>query len=71
MAFGIQPARPLKIVTIQAENDEGDLIEQAKGCFYGVNRHEQPFTKDERKLIEQNALMLTRWTDANFYGLSP
>jgi len=24
-AFGVQPARPLKLLTIQAENDDGDL----------------------------------------------
>lgn len=32
-AFGIMPARPLKIVMIQAENDRGDLIEMAKGTI--------------------------------------
>jgi hypothetical protein len=30
-AFGIQPSKPLKILTIQAENDEADLAEMARG----------------------------------------
>ena len=30
-AFGIQPARPLKIIGIQAEDDEGDLSEFVSG----------------------------------------
>ena len=35
-AFGIQPARPLKIATIQAENDDGDLTEMARGIMSGL-----------------------------------
>jgi AAA domain len=31
-AFGIEPARPLKIVTIQAEDDAGDLSEMVQGA---------------------------------------
>jgi hypothetical protein len=31
-AFGIAPARPLKIVTIQAEDDAGDLSEMVRGA---------------------------------------
>ena len=31
-AFGIAPARPLKIVTIQAEDDAGDLSEMVQGA---------------------------------------
>src|SRR6266567_3571133 len=30
-AFGIAPARPLRILTIQAENDDGDLGEMVRG----------------------------------------
>jgi RecA-family ATPase len=30
-AFGIQPSKPLKILTSQAENDEADLAEMARG----------------------------------------
>src|SRR6266480_4372972 len=30
-AFGIRPARPLRLLTVQAENDGGDLGEMARG----------------------------------------
>jgi hypothetical protein len=36
-AFGIRPARPLRILTIQAENDDGDLGEMARGVCKGLN----------------------------------
>ena len=36
-AFGIAPARPLKIVTIQAENDRGDLIHMARGIMAALH----------------------------------
>lgn len=36
-AFGIQPARPLRILTVQAENDDGDLIEMAQGVAQGLD----------------------------------
>jgi len=48
-AFGIKPARPLRIVTIQAENDRGDLYEMATGGLKGMK-----FTEAERKLVEAN-----------------
>jgi hypothetical protein len=35
-AFGIVPARSLKILTIQAENDDGDLYEMVKGVCAGL-----------------------------------
>jgi hypothetical protein len=35
-AFGIQPNGPLKIVTIQAENDEGDMYEMREGVTGGM-----------------------------------
>jgi hypothetical protein len=35
-AFGIKPPRPLRILTIQSENDDGDLHEMAKGTWRGV-----------------------------------
>jgi hypothetical protein len=34
--FGIEPARPLKSLVVQAENDDGDLIEQREGVFTGL-----------------------------------
>ena len=35
-AFGIQPARPLKSLLIQAENDDGDLAEMRDGVRTGL-----------------------------------
>ena len=35
--FGIEPARPLKSLLIQAENDDGDLAEMKTGVFNGLN----------------------------------
>jgi hypothetical protein len=35
-AFGIRPARPLRILCIQAENDDGDLYEMARGVCDGL-----------------------------------
>ena len=34
--FGIQPARPLKSMVVQAENDEGDLAEMRDGVIRGL-----------------------------------
>jgi AAA domain len=34
--FGIEPARPLKSLIVQAENDAGDLVEQREGVFTGL-----------------------------------
>lgn len=36
-AFGIVPARPLKSLLIQAENDDGDLAEMRDGVITGLN----------------------------------
>ena len=35
--FGIEPARPITSLLIQAENDEGDLAEMRDGVFSGLN----------------------------------
>lgn len=34
--FGIKPVRPLKVLVVQAENDEGDLAEQLNGVREGM-----------------------------------
>ena len=39
-AFGLEPARPLKSLLIQAENDDGDLAEMKDGVFNGLNLSE-------------------------------
>lgn len=35
--FGIKPTRPLKVLYIQAENDDGDIAEFRDGVFDGLN----------------------------------
>jgi len=48
-AFGIKPARALRILCIQAENDEGDQIEAANGVAKALN-----FTNEELAQIDKN-----------------
>jgi hypothetical protein len=43
--FGIEPARPITSLLIQAENDDGDLAEMRNGVFSGLN-----LTEEEREL---------------------
>lgn len=50
-AFGIAPSKPLKILTIQAENDQGDLIEMLRGVKAGLK-----FTEEEEQLAGSNVI---------------
>ena len=52
-AFGIEAAAPLKILVIQAENDDGDLHEMAKGVM-GAMR----LSKAELDLCRENLLVI-------------
>ncbi len=47
-AFGIKPVRPLRILTVQAENDDGDLSEMARGVCEHLG-----LSDPERKLVEE------------------
>jgi hypothetical protein len=47
-AFGIRPARPLRILTIQAENDLEDLVEMREGVCQGLGLSEA-----DRALVRQ------------------
>jgi AAA domain len=47
--FGIRPPRPLKILYVQAENDEGDLCEMREGVINGLK-----LTKKELELLKNN-----------------
>ncbi len=47
-AFGIVPARPLKILTIQAEDDDGDLSEIVSGVKGGCNSTQSNVSKATR-----------------------
>lgn len=54
-AFGIRPAHPLNILTIQAEDDNGDLTEMAGGVIRGLD-----LTEEETEAIRERTLYL-RW----------
>lgn len=56
-AFGIKPARPLKVVTVQAENDDGDLTEMTQGIMDGLK-----LTADEREAIRKNTFYISEKT---------
>ena len=53
-AFGIYPARPLRIATVQAENDDGDLTEMAKGISDGLD-----LKPEEREIVKQNTFYIS------------
>jgi hypothetical protein len=50
-AFGIVPARPLRILTVQAENDDGDLGEMVRGVSNALNP-----TAEDKDVIRDNVL---------------
>lgn len=54
-AFGIQPARPLRILTIQAENDDGDLGEMARGVIKGLNLGEDDLAAIRERVLYVSA----------------
>jgi len=46
--FGISPARPLRSLVIQAENDVGDLAEMLRGVVQGTGCHDRLNQLDQR-----------------------
>jgi len=50
--FGIQPAKPLKSLLIQAENDDGDLAEMRDGVIAGLDLNE-----DQRRMAMENIIV--------------
>lgn len=53
-AFGIKPARPLNILTIQAENDDGDMTEMSRGVIDGLGLH-----RDQREVLRRQVIYAT------------
>lgn len=53
-AFGINPAGPLRILTIQAENDDGDLYDMSRGVIEGYR-----FTQEEWAMATVNLHYVT------------
>jgi hypothetical protein len=64
-AFDIKPPRPLRILTIQAENDDGDLAEMTRG----ICDHLQ-LTAEERTQVNENVIYIKEKskTDDAFLG---
>jgi hypothetical protein len=50
--FGLVPARPLRSLIIQSENDHGDLAEMRDGIYAGLN-----FTERERREANERVLV--------------
>jgi len=66
-AFGIVPARPLRILTIQAENDNGDMHEMATGVVRGLG-----LTEEDRAVLGEHTLYVANKSAAGeslFVGL--
>lgn len=53
-AFHIRPARPLRILCVQAENDIDDLTEMASGVVNGLN-----LTAEEREIVRRNVIYVS------------
>ena len=53
-AFGIKPAKPLRILVIQGENDSGDLHEMIVGVMSAMG-----LSDEEEKLCGQNLLIVS------------
>lgn len=52
-AFGIKPKRPLKILCVQAENDNGDLHEMAHGVCSQLQ-----LSEEQREMVRRNVLYI-------------
>jgi len=68
-AFGILPAKPLNILCIQAENDDGDLHEMAAGVFLGLGLTEAEIAEVHQRTtyvqwFESGEAFLTKLRDA-------
>ncbi len=51
--FGIEPAKPLKSLLIQAENDDGDLAEMRDGVIAGLHLTDE----DKRQRAMENIIV--------------
>ena len=53
-AFGINPARPLRILCVQAENDDGDLGEMSRGVCAGLH-----LSAEDRETVRDRVLYVS------------
>jgi hypothetical protein len=60
-SFGIEPQFALKILIVQAENDDGDMTEMTRDVY-------AQFTPKEQAQVDQrvHCTHITKWTAANF-----
>lgn len=68
-AFGIAPSKPLNILCVQAENDEGDLHEMAAGVLLGLGLTDEEVNEVNRRTtyvqwFETGEAFLTKLRDA-------
>jgi hypothetical protein len=58
VAFGIKPPRPLRMLTAQAENDDGDLAEMTRGiCDHlGLSAEERALVRERVIYIKEKSL---------------
>ena len=52
--FGLRPTRPLRILIVQAENDEGDMAEMRDGVMAGLN-----LSEEERRIAGGRIVIVT------------
>lgn len=52
---GITFRRPLRVLVVQAENDEGDLAEMVRGILFNAMKRNE-FTKDQLNLMRRNLM---------------
>jgi RecA-family ATPase len=53
-AFGIRPTRPLRILCVQAENDDEDIAEMANGICERLN-----LSSEERETVRRNVVYVS------------
>lgn len=58
--FGMKPARPLKSLIIQAENDLGDTGEQLQGVMKGIARNDPEMDKPRHKELTERNIVIKR-----------
>lgn len=49
-AFGITPARPLRLLIVQAENDDDDLFEEMDGVRQGLNLTDEEWNRADQNI---------------------
>jgi hypothetical protein len=64
--FGLAPARPLKTLIIQAENDEGDLVTPLQGLLSSRNLSKEQISELNKRIIFKQVATKTGTTFADY-----